>query len=64
MERYVTPSADMAEEYQMLNETGIFDAFIVYETASLFCGTATGEVIPWEKTKTLLPKLKELAEKK
>ena len=64
VERYVTPSADMAEEYQMLNETGIFDAFIVYETASLFCGTATGEVIPWEKTKTLLPKLKELAEKK
>ena len=26
---------DMAEEYQMLNETGLFDAFIVYKTASL-----------------------------
>ena len=61
---YIVYRTASIEEYQMLNETGIFDAFIVYETASLFCGTATGEVIPWEKTKTLLPKLKELAEKK
>lgn len=34
VERYVNPN--MEEEYRMLNETGLFDAFIVYESASLF----------------------------
>ncbi len=61
VERYV--STNMAEEYQMLNETGLFDAFIVYETASLFVGTKAETVEPYEFTKTLLPKLQELAGK-
>ena len=55
-------SSDMAEEYRLLNETGLFDALIVYETASLYFGTQTGEVLPFEFTKNLLPKLKELSQ--
>ena len=53
---------NMAQEYQMLNETGLFDALIVYESASLFFGTKTGEVLPYEFTKSLLPKLKALSQ--
>lgn len=61
VERYIMAINDTVAEYKMLNETGLFDSFTVYETASLFCGTATGEVVPWEKTKTLLPALREAA---
>lgn len=60
VERYVNP--DMEEEYRMLNETGLFDAFIVYESASLFTGTQTEEVLPFARAKVLLPKLKELSQ--
>ena len=42
VERCVTPS--LAEEYTLLNETGYFDALILYETATIFDATADGVV--------------------
>lgn len=64
IERYIT--RNMVEEYKLLNETGLFDAFIVYETASLFHGTPDGKVYPYEKVhygnvKEILTELKRLS---
>jgi hypothetical protein len=45
VERYLY--RQMPDEYKMLNDTGLFDAMIVYETADLFRGTPEGDVVPY-----------------
>lgn len=42
VERCVTEN--LTEEYKLLNETGLFDALILYETHVIFNATADGEV--------------------
>jgi hypothetical protein len=42
VERYIT--SNIVEEYKLLNDTGWFDALILYETNSFFTATPNGEV--------------------
>lgn len=48
VERYVSNS--IPDEYKLLNETGLFDALILYETAELFRATPEGEIVPLKKS--------------
>ena len=55
---------DVVAEYKMLNDTGLFDAMIIYETANMFRGTNEGTVEITDKAKEYLPRLKEMSEAK
>lgn len=64
VERYIT--SNIVEEYKLLNDTGWFDALILYETNSLFTATPNGEVKMKDHTakrdmKKALTELKKLA---
>jgi hypothetical protein len=42
VERYVTPN--IVNEYKLLNDTGLFSAIILYETADMFSVDSDGSV--------------------
>jgi hypothetical protein len=42
VERYITPN--IVNEYKLLNDTGLFSAIILYETADMFSVGSDGSV--------------------